>query len=274
MSSITITTRAGRSRSRDRSRSIAGAAACDDRRLRHATTTPTADADAATDPTDRRTAGPPSPSVRSDGDRARRPTRQVTISYFTFSAAPDHLEDLDAIIAAFEAENPNITIETQTASYDDYFTSLQTQIAGGTAPDTFELNYENFVTYARSGALLDLGARRDRHQPLLPARARGLPGRRHAVRPAGDVLRRRADLQHDAVRRRRTRLPVAGLDLGGRARRGRGTHRRADRRLRIVTSRSASSSSTRRSPRPAASSSTPTATPRSTPKPASRPPSG
>lgn len=81
----------------------------------------------------------------------------VTISYFTFSAAPDHLEDLDAIIAAFEAEHPNITIETQTASYDDYFTSLQTQIAGGTAPDTFELNYENFVTYARSGALLDLG---------------------------------------------------------------------------------------------------------------------
>ena len=44
----------------------------------------------------------------------------------------------------------------QTAAYDDYFTSLQTQIAGGSAPDTFELNYENFVTYARSGALLDL----------------------------------------------------------------------------------------------------------------------
>ena len=83
---------------------------------------------------------------------------QITLNYFTFSAAPDHLEDLDAIIEVFEAENPNITIETQTAAYDDYFTSLQTQVAGGTAPDTFELNYENFVTYARSGALLDLGA--------------------------------------------------------------------------------------------------------------------
>ena len=34
---------------------------------------------------------------------------------------------------------------------------MQTQIAGGTAPDTFELNYENFVTYARSGSLLDAG---------------------------------------------------------------------------------------------------------------------
>jgi multiple sugar transport system substrate-binding protein len=81
---------------------------------------------------------------------------EVTLSYFTFSAAPDHLEDLDAIVAAFEAENPTIQIEVQTAAFADYFTSLQTQIAGGSAPDTFELNYENFVTYARSGALLDL----------------------------------------------------------------------------------------------------------------------
>lgn len=80
----------------------------------------------------------------------------VTITFFTFSAVPDHLEDLDTIIAAFEAENPNITIEVQSAAYADYFTSLQTQIAGGAAPDTFELNYESFVTYASSGALLDI----------------------------------------------------------------------------------------------------------------------
>src|SRR5215213_5698200 len=58
----------------------------------------------------------------------------VTLSYFTFSAAPDHLADLDAIVAAFEADHPNITIEVQTAAYADYFTSLQTQIAGGSAP--------------------------------------------------------------------------------------------------------------------------------------------
>ena len=96
-------------------------------------------------------------------------SEDVTISYFTFSAAPDHLEDLDAIVAAFEAENPTVTIEIQTAAYDDYFTSLQTQIAGGSAPDTFELNYENFVTYARSGALLDISeyvADPDRYYPL------------------------------------------------------------------------------------------------------------
>lgn len=79
-----------------------------------------------------------------------------TVTYFTFSAAPDHLKDLDAIKAEFEKQNPGITVQVQTAAYDDYFTKLQTAIAGGSAPDTFELNYENFVTYARSGALLNL----------------------------------------------------------------------------------------------------------------------
>lgn len=80
----------------------------------------------------------------------------VTLTYFTFSAAPDHLEDLDEMIAIFEAENPKIHIEVQTATWDDYFTKLQTLIAGGEAPDIFELNYENFVSYAAKGVLLNL----------------------------------------------------------------------------------------------------------------------
>jgi multiple sugar transport system substrate-binding protein len=83
-------------------------------------------------------------------------TKTTTLTYFTFSAAPDHLKDLDNIIAGFEKKYPNIKIKVQTASYNDYFTKLQTQLASGQAPDTFELNYENFVTYASSGQLLNL----------------------------------------------------------------------------------------------------------------------
>ncbi|HSW43924.1 MAG TPA: sugar ABC transporter substrate-binding protein [Patescibacteria group bacterium] len=84
------------------------------------------------------------------------PPEPVKLTYFTFSAAPDHLEDLDAIVQAFEQKNPNISIEVQTAAYADYFTKLQTQVAGGSAPDAFELNYENFVSYASAGSLLNL----------------------------------------------------------------------------------------------------------------------
>lgn len=87
----------------------------------------------------------------SGGDDAKG-----VVTYFTFSAAPDHLKDLEAIVAEFEKQNDGIEVQIQTASYQDYFTKLQTAIAGGNAPDTFELNYENFVTYARAGALLDL----------------------------------------------------------------------------------------------------------------------
>ncbi len=80
----------------------------------------------------------------------------VEISYFTFSAAPDHLDSLDTMIAAFEEANPTISVKVETAPFDQYFTKLQTLIAGGTAPDVFELNYENFVSYASKGVLADL----------------------------------------------------------------------------------------------------------------------
>src|SRR5687768_15643894 len=59
------------------------------------------------------------------------------ITYFTFSAAPDHTEDLDQMIAAFEAANPGITVKVETAPFDEYFTKLQTLIAGGNPPDVF-----------------------------------------------------------------------------------------------------------------------------------------
>jgi multiple sugar transport system substrate-binding protein len=81
---------------------------------------------------------------------------EIVIRYFTFSPGESHEKDLQAMIKAFEDNNPGIKIEYEMASFNDYFTKLQSQIAGSNAPDTFELNYENFVSYAAKGALLDL----------------------------------------------------------------------------------------------------------------------
>ncbi len=80
----------------------------------------------------------------------------VELTFFTFSAAPEHLDSLDEMIAAFEAANPGITVKVETAPFDQYFTKLQTLVAGGTAPDVYELNYENFVSYASKGILANL----------------------------------------------------------------------------------------------------------------------
>lgn len=80
----------------------------------------------------------------------------VTVSYMDFSANGGHEKDLQAIADAFHKDNPDITVKIETVPYDSYFTKLQTAVAGGTADDTFELNYENFVTYAKNGSLAEL----------------------------------------------------------------------------------------------------------------------
>lgn len=94
--------------------------------------------------------------------------QDTTIRYFTFSAAPDHLEDLDTIISAFQEVHPDIAIEVETAPFADYFTLLQAGVASGDAPDVFELNYENFVTYAANGTLMDLSGMVSDDAPFYP----------------------------------------------------------------------------------------------------------
>ncbi|HZJ09944.1 MAG TPA: sugar ABC transporter substrate-binding protein [Trueperaceae bacterium] len=84
-------------------------------------------------------------------------TAQTTVDYFSFTTSSDKIDALEALIEVFEAENPDINIEYTTADYGSYFTKLQTDIAAGNAPDVFELNYENFVTFASRDTLLDIG---------------------------------------------------------------------------------------------------------------------
>ncbi|MEX2540906.1 MAG: sugar ABC transporter substrate-binding protein [Trueperaceae bacterium] len=80
-----------------------------------------------------------------------------TIDYFSFTAGADQIDALEHLIETFEAENPGITINYNTADFGSYFTKLQTDFAAGNAPDVFELNYENFVTFASRDTLLPLG---------------------------------------------------------------------------------------------------------------------
>ena len=80
----------------------------------------------------------------------------VTLDYLNFSGAGEPLKYLEEMKKVFEQQNPDIKINIEVVGFGEYFTLLQTRIAGGTAPDSYELNYENFVTYAKKGVLLDL----------------------------------------------------------------------------------------------------------------------
>ncbi len=90
------------------------------------------------------------------GSGEAKSSGKTTIKYATYSAGPDHLEDMDKMVAEFEKQNPDIKVDVEVIGYDDYFTKLQTQASSKTLPDAFEMNYENFATYAGNGVLLDL----------------------------------------------------------------------------------------------------------------------
>ncbi|UFU05458.1 ABC transporter substrate-binding protein [Ruania halotolerans] len=80
----------------------------------------------------------------------------VTISYTNFISAGGNEENLQTIVDAFEAEHENITVEVTTLPYADYFTALQTDLAGGTVADVFDIEFANYASYQSSGVLAPL----------------------------------------------------------------------------------------------------------------------
>ena len=80
----------------------------------------------------------------------------VTITYCNFNSSGGNEQTLQKMYEAFHEEYPNITVEIETIGYDDYFTQMQTRVAGGTAPDCYELNIENFAAYANKGQLAEI----------------------------------------------------------------------------------------------------------------------
>lgn len=104
----------------------------------------------------------PAATTPAAGTAAPEPTapepkdEKVTISFTNFMASGDNAKYLTAMIDEFNKQFPNITVKTENVGWGEYFTAMQTRLAGGTAPDTYELNYENFVSYATQGVLADL----------------------------------------------------------------------------------------------------------------------
>lgn len=80
----------------------------------------------------------------------------VTITYCNFNASGGNEETLQKMYEAFHQEYPDITVEIETVAYSDYFVQMQTRVAGGTAPDCYELNIENFAAYASKGVLAEI----------------------------------------------------------------------------------------------------------------------
>lgn len=80
-------------------------------------------------------------------------TGPVTITYTNFISNDGNEENLDTIVAAFEDENPDITVDVTTLPYADYGTALQTDLAAGTESDVFDIEFANYAQYQANGVL-------------------------------------------------------------------------------------------------------------------------
>ncbi|MBO9605697.1 MAG: sugar ABC transporter substrate-binding protein [Paenibacillaceae bacterium] len=82
----------------------------------------------------------------------------VTVKFANFSSSGDNEKYLAQMKDEFEKQHTNIKVQIETIAFGDYFTQMQTRVAAGQAPDAYELNFENFYSYAKKGVLLDLAA--------------------------------------------------------------------------------------------------------------------
>ncbi len=78
----------------------------------------------------------------------------VTISYGFWDVTQQ--DAVEAQIAAFQEANPHITVSPQLTPWADYWTKLQTGVAGGESWDVFWLNFANLPIFASQDGLLSL----------------------------------------------------------------------------------------------------------------------
>jgi len=109
------------------------------------------------------------------------PAEPVTITYTNFISNGGNEENLATIVDAFEAENPGITVDVTTLPYADYFTALQTDLAGGTASDVFDLEYANYAAFQANGVLAPLPGVDTSSYPANLAGAYATDGTQHAL---------------------------------------------------------------------------------------------
>lgn len=80
----------------------------------------------------------------------------VIVTYSNFISNDGNEENLATIVAAFEKENPDITVDVTTLPYAAYGTALQTDLAAGTVADVFDIEYANYAAYQASGVLAEI----------------------------------------------------------------------------------------------------------------------
>lgn len=86
-----------------------------------------------------------------DGGSSDKKTK-LTFSMWSETQMPA----MQAMIDAYEKENPNVEIELQSSSYKEYWTKIEASATGGTAPDVMWVNVLHIDSYTDAGILAEL----------------------------------------------------------------------------------------------------------------------
>lgn len=89
------------------------------------------------------------------GDEGGGDGEQVELR-FSYWGGGLRVEQTDAIIEAFEAEHPNISISSEYSDFGGHWEQLATQTAAGDTPDIIQMDDKYLREYADRGILLDL----------------------------------------------------------------------------------------------------------------------
>ncbi|MWB97616.1 ABC transporter substrate-binding protein [Agromyces seonyuensis] len=98
-----------------------------------------------------------SPAAAPEAEQLELSDEPVTLSFTWWGNDTRHAAT-EEIIAAFEDEHPNITIEPQYTDWAGYWDKLNTSVAAGEIPDIIQMDEKQLSTYAANGVLADLGA--------------------------------------------------------------------------------------------------------------------
>jgi multiple sugar transport system substrate-binding protein len=90
----------------------------------------------------------------------------VQITYMEWGD-PAELDVWKAIVADFEAANPNIKVNVDVSDWDSYWTKLKTLLAANTPPDVFAMDAPLYLDYQSRGVLLNLQPFIDKNPSML-----------------------------------------------------------------------------------------------------------
>lgn len=94
-----------------------------------------------------------------DGETAQELDTEAEASLtFAFWGDDDRADRYNQSIELFEEAYPNITVDARFQAWDDYWTSRNTEAAGGSLPDVIQMDLSYLRQYANNGQLADLSS--------------------------------------------------------------------------------------------------------------------